>query len=147
MRYTDHVLAELIDRLKRLDVEATLLYVSDHGENLFDGDCQKSGHWHNTERDHRTASLFWHSDAYADSHAQKVSMLRVHRDAPLATTQVFASLLDAADITFPGEDLTRSFVSPRWRPQPRIVQSGLDFDRSARGPLCQELTRAPASAS
>ena len=36
IRYTDHVLAEMITRLRGLDQSACLLYVSDHGEDVFD---------------------------------------------------------------------------------------------------------------
>lgn len=144
--YTDHVLAEAIAALRGSGARATLFYVADHGENLFDGDCRLSGHGRATERDHRIAAFHWHSDAYASRHPERIALLRARQDAPLSTEAVFHSLLDGADIRYPDERLATSLFHASWAPRHRIVQSGLDFDRAARDPACLTLLPAPPSA-
>ena len=137
--YTDHVLAEVVAALRATGAAATMLYVADHGENLFDGECGLSGHGRHTERDHRVAAMFWHSDAYARERPDSVQQARQRRDERLSTENVFHSMLDLAGITYPGETLSASLFDASWRPRPRIVQSGLDFDQAARDPVCLEL--------
>lgn len=144
--YTDHVLAEAIAALRATGARATLTYVSDHGENLFDGACTLSGHGRDTERDFRVAAFVWHSDAWAQAQPQALAALRGRQDAPLSTENVFHSMLDAAGIRYPDERLSASYFHASWTPRPRIVQNGLDFDRARREPTCLSLQPAPRSA-
>lgn len=137
--YTDHVLAEAIDRLNRLDAHATLLYMADHGENLFDDDCPKSGHGHMTERDFRVASIWWNSASWARARPEPLTRLHSRRNAPLTAEHVFPTLLDAAGIKIDGDDETHSLLAQAWRPRPRWVQGELDFDAAVRDVQCLAL--------
>ena len=140
--FTDFMLFNLIKQLEQTQSISTLFYVSDHGENLFDGQCGKSGHGHNTERDYRVASILWMSDTYKLLYPQKAALAEQRREQPLMTSNIFHSLLDMADIQYPDQKLSKSWVSPDWRPSSRILQQGLDFDKAQRVGLCQEL-KAP----
>ncbi|MBY0420209.1 MAG: lipid A phosphoethanolamine transferase [Pararheinheimera sp.] len=140
--YTDFFLFNLIKQLEQTQSISSLFYVSDHGENIFDGQCVKSGHGHNTERDYRVASILWTSDAYNLQYPQKKALAEQRREQPLMTSSVFHSLLDLADIHYPDQKLSKSWVNPGWRPSPRILQQGLDFDKAQRVGECQEL-KAP----
>lgn len=138
--YTDFVLSETIGSLSELTDTATgLFYVSDHGENLFDGYCNLSGHGRMTERDFRVASFFWESPLYAKHFPTKVDAIRAHIHSPLTTENVFHSLLDMADIRLPNENLSASVFHPNLKPQQRRLQNGLDFDNASRDPVCQLL--------
>jgi len=137
--YTDHVLAEIIQLLQGSGKIASLLYVADHGENLFDGDCDKSGHGHNTDYDHRIAALWWNSSAFESRHPEKVGLLASRRDVPWSTENVFDTLIDAADIKIPGSPPTRSLFAKEFTPQPRWVQSGAYFDSAERVGACGEI--------
>ncbi|HSI58733.1 MAG TPA: phosphoethanolamine transferase [Ideonella sp.] len=145
--YTDHVLAEVINRLQGLKAPATMLYVADHGENLFDGECKLSGHGRETERDFRVASFLWYSDAYQALAPDRVEQARQHRAAPLATTQFFYSMLDLGDVEIPGAPATNSFFQATMQNPRRRVQNGLDFDTAARDPVCKTLTAPPRSSA
>lgn len=140
--YTDFILFNLIKQLEQSQSISGLFYVSDHGENIFDGQCNKSGHGHNTERDYRVASILWTSELYNLLYPQKKSLAEQRREQPLVTTNVFHSFLDLAGIEYPDQKLTKSWLSPDWRPSSRILQQGLDFDKAARVGECQEL-KAP----
>lgn len=140
--YTDFILFNLIKQLEQSQSVSSLFFVSDHGENIFDGQCGKSGHGHNTERDYRVAAILWTSDAYNLHYPQKKTLAEQRREQPLLTSSVFHSMLDLADIQYPDQKLSKSWLSPDWRPSPRILQQGLDFDKAKRVGLCQEL-KAP----
>ncbi len=140
--YTDFILFNLIKQLEQSQSISSLFYVSDHGENIFDGQCNKSGHGHNTERDYRVASILWTSELYNLNYPQKKSLAEQRREQPLMTSNVFHSLLDLAGIEYPDQKLTKSWLSPDWRPSSRILQQGLDFDKAQRVGVCQEL-KAP----
>lgn len=146
IRYTDHVLAEIIQRLAATGKIASLLYVADHGENIFDGDCDKSGHGHNTEHDYRIAALWWNSSAFAARYPEKVETISARRDLPWTTENVFATLLDVGGIDIPGQrGDTRSLLNPAFTPQPRWIQSGGDFDTATREGVCKFLMAAGKS--
>ena len=102
---------------------ASMMYVADHGQTLYDGSCKLAFHGHNTQFEFHVPSLVWYSDAYGAAHADKVAQLRQHRAAPLATENVFHSLLDMADIRYPEEQLDRSFFSARLVKHVRYVDS------------------------
>lgn len=140
--YTDFFLFNLIKQLEQTQSISSLLYVSDHGENIFDGQCGKSGHGHNTERDYRVASMLWTSETYNLQYPQKKALAEQRREQPLMTSSIFHTVLDLAAIQYPDQKLSKSWVSPDWRPSPRILQQGLDFDKAQRVGECQEL-KAP----
>ncbi|CAI3803885.1 phosphoethanolamine transferase [Rheinheimera sp. MM224] len=140
--YTDFFLFNLIKQLEQTQSISSLLYVSDHGENIFDGQCGKSGHGHNTERDYRVASILWTSETYNLQYPQKKTLAEQRREQPLMTSSIFHTVLDLAAIQYPDQKLSKSWVSPDWRPSPRILQQGLDFDKAQRVGECQEL-KAP----
>lgn len=137
--YTDFILFNLIRQLEQSQSISSLFYVSDHGENIFDGQCGKSGHGHNTERDYRVASMLWTSDAYNLQYPQKKALAEQRRQQPLMTSSVFHSLLDLADIQYPDQKLSKSWLNPQWRPATRVLQQGLDFDTAKRVGECLEL--------
>jgi len=135
--YTDYFLSRVIATLESSGRPlATMLYVSDHGEDLNDGGCDSRGHGPATVAGLRIPLFFWSSDAYQQDFAAKVAQLQRHRNEPLTNESVFPLLLDAADIHYSGEDLSRSVMSASFvPPAKRIVYSimrpgPLDFDRA-----------------
>lgn len=146
--YLDFFLAEVIGYLSAVDALTTLFYIADHGENLFDGTCDKAGHGRDNEYDFRVAALWWPSARYAEAFPDKVAAARSRSDSPIATSNVFHSLLDAASIHYPEEDPGLSLFSQAWRPAARITQNGIDFDLASRDPICKKLLPTlPRSAS
>jgi glucan phosphoethanolaminetransferase (alkaline phosphatase superfamily) len=142
--YTDYFLAEVINRLKATDAQTTLLYTADHGENLFDGECDKSGHGHGTEYDFRVASLWWNSTKYTQAQPEKVAHIHEHKDSPLTTEHVFHTMLDVANIHYPEENMSSSVANASWKPRLRWTQGelfngGLDFDTAPRNSVCKKL--------
>jgi glucan phosphoethanolaminetransferase (alkaline phosphatase superfamily) len=139
--YTDWFLDGVIETLKAAEQPAAMLYVADHGQTLYDNSCRLAFHGHNTQYEFHVPAFAWYSDAYATRHPAKVDQLRRHRKAKLATENVFHTLLDLADVHYPGERLDWSFVNPAFKQHKRYVDSygWTDYDNATIKGECHEV--------
>lgn len=137
--FSDHVLDQVIKVVDEQKTVSAVFYVSDHGEVIFDGDCDKSGHGHNTEYDHLTASLLWLSNSYIKNNPDKHKNAFSRKEAPLSTSNIFYSMAGMAGISYLSMDSSKDIFSNKWVPHPRILQNGLNFDTSGRGGVCKEI--------
>lgn len=144
--YTDFIVAGLIRQLQQQQAIASLLLVSDHGENIFDGDCDKSGHGHNTEFDYRVGALWWGSELFSQQFPQKTQQLSLAARQPLLTSQTFHTMLQLADIHYPTQQSELSFASAAFKPQPRLLWTGVDFDQAVKTGQCRQLPQGQLSA-
>jgi glucan phosphoethanolaminetransferase (alkaline phosphatase superfamily) len=137
--YTDHVLAQIIDTLRASGALSALWFESDHGETLPTLTCLREGHGFGTRHDFQIPALFWYSDAYAKTFPHRVATLRDNARKRGMSADTFESLIDMADLTFPGHDETRSLFSSRWRRQPRLVHGvrQVDIDRATFESRCE----------
>lgn len=137
--YTDYVINELINTLKtQPETESFLLYSSDHGEDLFDGQCDKSGHGNETAFNFDIASLAWYSPRFAANHEGKVQQLQANATKPINHTSIFPTLIDAADIAIPNYSLERSLLG-QLDTYPRLVLGSTDYDNNAPQGSCREI--------
>lgn len=121
--YTDWFLAHVIDSLKQSAPLSTLMYLSDHGQTLYDGSCKLAFHGHNTQFEFHIPGLLWYSDHYRQRYPEKVQQLLRHRKARLATENVFDTLLDLGDIDYRTARPEWSFASSRFKQHKRYVDS------------------------
>ena len=121
--YTDWFLANLIATLRQGGERSSMMYVSDHGQALYDKSCNLAFHGHNTQYDFHVPALVWYSDSYAARYPDKIGNLRRHYRAKLSTENVFHTLLDLGDIRYAGEQLDRSIVNEQFKPHKRYVDS------------------------
>lgn len=137
--YTDYVINELIDSMKaQTQTESFLLYSSDHGEDLFDGQCDKSGHGNETAHNFEIASFAWYSDRFATNNADKVQYLQSNHNKKINQTSIFPTLIDAADITIPNYAHERSVLG-QLGPYPRMILGGKNYDRNPPQGSCREI--------
>ena len=137
--YTDYVLNAVIDNLKaQEDSESFLLFSSDHGEDLFDNSCDKSGHGNETAYNFEIASFAWYSDSFAAKNANKVQYLQSNQHKKINQTSIFPTLIDAADIDIPNYQRPRSLLGDL-NPYPRLVMGGIDYDNSSTQGSCREI--------
>jgi glucan phosphoethanolaminetransferase (alkaline phosphatase superfamily) len=139
--YTDWLLSEVIGVLKTGPALASMMYVADHGQTLYDGSCKLAFHGHNTQFEFHVPALVWYSDAYGASHPDKVTQLKQHSAAPLSTENIFHSLLDLADIHYADEQLDRSIFSSQLARHVRYVDSygWTDYDDATLKGDCREV--------
>lgn len=131
--YTDHVLAELIGTLARSGRDSLLLYVSDHGQVLFEGMCGKAGHGIPSALAYRVPMLLWMSSGMRAHRPDAYAELLAHRTAPLTIESVAPTLADLGAVDVPGAAKQRSVASPALATPPRHVtldgNRWVDFDR------------------
>lgn len=139
--YTDWVLAHVIDPLKSRQEITSLMYISDHGQTLYDGSCNLAFHGHNTQFEFHIPALIWYSDAYRDQFPDKVKRLLRNKKARATTENVFHTLLDMSDIRYSTEHLDYSLVSRKYKRHTRYVDSygWTDYDNSTFKGACREV--------
>jgi glucan phosphoethanolaminetransferase (alkaline phosphatase superfamily) len=139
--YTDWFLAQVIGQLKGAAQRSVMVYVSDHGQSLYDNSCKLAFHGHNTEYDFHVPAMLWYSDRYRAQRPDKIAQLVRHRKARLGTENMFHTLLDLADIHYPGERPEWSFVNPAFTPHKRYVDSygWSDYDNATLKGDCREI--------
>jgi heptose-I-phosphate ethanolaminephosphotransferase len=121
VEYTDQFLARLVGALQDFGGRNALMYVSDHGENLYDDDRNLFGHFLNNEYDMPIPALLWTSEEFATAEPDKIAAARENAGLPLNTRIVFSTLADIAGIQIPTMDIGElSLVSPRLDPPPRM---------------------------
>jgi glucan phosphoethanolaminetransferase (alkaline phosphatase superfamily) len=139
--YTDWFLSQVIGSLKTSPHTTSLMYVSDHGQTLYDGSCEIAFHGHNTQFEFHVPAVVWYSDRYKAAYPDKVQQLLRHKRAKLTTENVFHTLLDMGDISYGTEKLEYSFLSRKLRLHKRYVDSygWTDYDNATFKGDCREV--------
>lgn len=137
--YTDYILNEIIENLKTQEkTESFVFYSSDHGEDLFDDECTKSGHGNTTIYNYEIASFIWYSDLYKQNNPRKISWLKQNKQRKINQTSIFPTLIDAANLKIPNDPLNKSILKD-FKDYPRLVNGGLDFDKIPPKGICKEI--------
>jgi glucan phosphoethanolaminetransferase (alkaline phosphatase superfamily) len=123
IRYTDFVLAKLIDAVSKENAVAALIYSADHGETLFDGACHRSGHGSSGKQEFPVAAMAWVSNEYKQQWPARFMQLRAHASKPITTENLLPTALDLAAITTDHLDRSRSLASPRFTVHKRWVNA------------------------
>jgi glucan phosphoethanolaminetransferase (alkaline phosphatase superfamily) len=99
----DRTLAGVIDLLDRPDFCSSMLYMSDHGEDLMDDDRKMFLHCSPVPTYYQLHIPFlaWTSEGFRRTYPEKAEALEANRTKPVSTRSVFHSLLDLADINTP----------------------------------------------
>lgn len=116
--YTDYFLAHTIKRLENIGCVSSLIYVSDHAENLYDTPENVIMHAGSriTHYDFHVPLFVWTSDQYNNLYSDKVEHLQANKDKAMSMSNIFYSVLDMGDISFPEQILSKSFASDQLIP-------------------------------
>jgi glucan phosphoethanolaminetransferase (alkaline phosphatase superfamily) len=141
--YTDHVLAEVIERVRRQGRRAAVLFVSDHGEDLYEPGCFDMGLVRNSAASFRVAAYAWISPALAAARPALLPALRDGAGRAQANDMVFDTLLDLARVDVPAVEPRPAgvglFDSTRTAQRHVFNQRGqrADFDLAERTNRCR----------
>lgn len=122
--FTDYFLSQLIIALEQQQAVSTLLYASDHGENLFDDQKTLFGHGSTnpTKYELEIPFIIWYSDSYKKYFNSKIKCLESNIESNISTPNFFHTTIDLANITIDNELDTLSISSPLFIPsQKRAV--------------------------
>ncbi len=118
--YNDFIVDEIIRRLE--DKNAALIYISDHGEEVYDG---RNFAWHSLEEDGNVhmieiPALVWASKSFRERYPEKISALTAALDRPYRTDCLIHALLEFMDIRTTSFDATKSIINKNFQERPRI---------------------------
>jgi len=121
---------------------AAMVYVSDQGETMLSAQRKMLRHVYGTPADVLSAGVVWLS-----LHARHVAPRLTARRAvelPLSGSHLFASLINADNLTLPNAQLHQNGFSQEFRPVPRLVSVfGRVLNADAKTKPCETYPDAP----
>ena len=108
--YNDFIVEEIIKRFE--DKDALVIYISDHGENVFD-DGIHLGHGPNADDKwlFEIPMVVWCSKQFKENHAELVQKISAAKNLPFMTDDMIHALLDLMKIQTPEFDSRKSLFS------------------------------------
>lgn len=115
--YTDSILGEVIRQLESAEAIASMVYISDHAENLYDDErlMFMHGNTQPSEYEIHIPFFFWYSDAYKKFFPEKVNQIVQHKEKRISTRNLFYSFLSIAGITTPYDNPELDITSPAFK--------------------------------
>ena len=121
--YTDRFIDSVCALVAQQHIPAVVLYMADHGENLYDDERNLvlHGNYSASRWLFHVPLIVWYSDEYAALHPEKIAQLHAHADYYDNSSVLFASMLDAAGLNYTNDTAsnaamrTRSIFSPGYR--------------------------------
>ncbi|MFB6454206.1 sulfatase-like hydrolase/transferase [Chitinophaga sp. Hz27] len=119
IRYSDSILATILNMLEQRHLCAGVLYVSDHGENLMDDDRHLFLHStpFPTFYELRIPLFLWFSSTYRSAFPEKVARAVSWQYTPADTRIVFHTMAEVAGISSPYIITKQSVVSTAFEPE------------------------------
>lgn len=120
--YTDYVLGEITDMLAKTDACASMLYLSDHGEDIFDDARARYLHASPipTYYQLHIPYIIWFSESYRNAYPEKYEVAASHSSLPVSTNSVFHTVLDLAGVKTRIADSTLAVTHPAFTVRNRM---------------------------
>lgn len=96
--YTDHVLSEVIERVRLKQNNAVVAYFSDHGEDIPGNGCRYRGVNRRTAFSYTVPVFFWLSESYIKQHDELWQKLHANRMRPYTTRAVSSTLMSLGHV-------------------------------------------------
>ena len=111
--YTDFILSEIINKVASKQCVSAVLYISDHAENLYDNGSHLVFHGSKTPpvTEVHVPLFIWTSPLYDTFYPNKLNALKSNANKKVSASNIFHSVLDIADIHYPGEKPEKSIAS------------------------------------
>lgn len=122
IRYTDHFLARLIGLLDGQPAETAMLYLSDHGEDIFDDSRHRFLHASPVPTYYQlhVPYILWTSETYQEAYPEHIQALEKNKGKAISSNNtVFHTLLDMAGVKTPYLNDSLSVVSACFTERPR----------------------------
>ena len=134
LRYNDSIMAAITQRFA--DQDAVVIYVPDHGEEIFDDQSAVYGRMHSANIDYRLARnemeipfWIWGSPMYREQHPYGWMAIQNAKDRPLMIDALPHLLLYLGGISTPLYRETLNVISPAYdMKRPRILKNETDYN-------------------
>lgn len=131
--YTDAMVDSVAGVLEASGRPAAMIYLSDHGEDIFDDARGRFLHASPVPTYYQihVPMLIWTSEAYNSAYPDVVSKARNNSLLDVASSDVlFDTMLDMAGIVTPHSTASKSLVNSAYQPQPRLYLN--DYNEGVR---------------
>ena len=138
LRYNDSIVATVTQRF--IDKDAVVIYMPDHGEEIFDGKPYMYGRMHGANIDYRLARnemeipfWIWGSPQYIEHHPYGWQAIKAAKDRPLMTDVLPHLLLFLGGIETPDYRAEFNVIAPEYDvKRPRILKGVTDYNQLKR---------------
>ena len=138
LRYNDSIVAAVTQRF--IDKDAVVIYMPDHGEEIFDGKPYMYGRMHGANIDYRLARnemeipfWIWGSPQYIEHHPYGWMAIQAAKDRPLMTDALPHLLLYLGGIATPHYRAAYNVIAPEYdAKRPRILKGVTDYNQLKR---------------
>lgn len=135
VRYNDSIMSAITQRF--IDKDAVVIYMSDHGEEIFDGPPFMYGRMHGANIDYRLARnemeipfWIWGSPLYIETHPDSWQAIQNAKDRPMMTDVLPHLLLYLAGISTPAYRPEYNVLVPEYNMnRPRILKGTTDYNQ------------------
>lgn len=127
--YNDFIVDEIIRRFENKN--AVLIYISDHGEEVYDG---RDFAWHSVEAVGNVhmieiPALVWASTKFRERYPEKISALKAAVDRPYRTDYMIHALLELMDIRTASFDATKSIINENFNASLPRLYNGKPYSK------------------
>ena len=134
VRYNDSIVYAVTQRF--IDQDAVVIYMPDHGEEIFDGSPFMYGRMHGANIDYRLARnemeipfWIWGSPQFIENHPSDWQAIQNAKDRPMMTDVLPHLLLSLAGISTPAYRPAYNVIAPEYNTKrPRILKGTTDYN-------------------
>ena len=125
--YNDYVINKIISNFK--DKEAIIIYMPDHGEEVYDF-RDFVGHSNDNVSRYMVEIpfLIYASGKFKEKYPEIVKRIEKSLNNPYMTDDLIHTILDIADIKTPEFDETRSIINEKFNAERKRIYTGKDYD-------------------
>ena len=123
--YNDFIVDEIIKRFE--DKDAIVIYISDHGELVFEDGIQFGHGPGHDGRELDIPMIVWFSAQFKTAHPELVERISAAKDRPFMTDDMIHALLDLMAIQTPDFDSRRSLFSEDFDATRRRILKGKEY--------------------
>ncbi|MEA5403535.1 phosphoethanolamine transferase [Arcicella sp. DC2W] len=114
IRYSDAVIDSIISLVSKQNALASITYMSDHGENLFDDSRDLSQHAYPVPSKYIAHVPFfvWYSPILKNTFPNKINHLMKHVNSKISSENIIHTLPSMSGLTYPLQDSLKNITSP-----------------------------------
>lgn len=123
IRYSDAVLDTIISMAKSQNNFASVVYISDHGEDLLDDKRNFNYHINALPPSKYITHIplfIWYSPQVEKKYAEKIVNLKLHKDAATSSQNIIYTLTSLAGIRYPTQLAELNITSPDFKNNPQM---------------------------
>lgn len=124
IRYSDAVLDTIISMAKSQNNFASVVYLSDHGEDLLDDKNNFTYHINAMPPSRYIGHIplfIWYSPQVEQKYPEKIINLKLHKDAPTSSQNIIYTLTSLAGISYPKQFPEMNLASTGFKNNPQML--------------------------